>query len=107
MCMQLELAGKGTVLGLQDTWKAVVGGKLGHRALLVGVLPRVCSSPNRAQHTPAKGRWLAQRLLFCGYFCALSDAGDTQQLAYSGPTPNMAVQALKRTLQTALVWTLY
>ena len=62
MCMQLELAGKGTVLGLQDTWKAVVGGKLGHRALLVGVLPRVCSSTNRAQHTPAKGRWLAWRL---------------------------------------------
>ena len=58
MCMQLELAGKGTVLGLQDTWRAVVGGKLGHRALLVGVLPRVCSSLIRAQHTPAKGRWL-------------------------------------------------
>lgn len=55
MCMQLELAGKGTVLGLQDTWRAVVGGKLGHRALLVGVLPRVCSSLIRAQHSPAKG----------------------------------------------------
>ncbi|CAK0784193.1 hypothetical protein CVIRNUC_007397 [Coccomyxa viridis] len=53
--MQLQLGGKGTALGLQDTWRAVVGGRMGHRALLVGVLPR----------------------------------------------------ALKRTLQTALVWTLY
>ena len=42
--VQLGLGGKGTVLGIVDTWKAVVGGKMGHRALLVGVLPRVCIS---------------------------------------------------------------
>lgn len=40
--VQLGLGGKGAVLGIVDTWKAVVGGKMGHRALLVGVLPRVC-----------------------------------------------------------------
>ena len=43
LSMQLGLAGKGTVLGLRETWNAVVGGKMGHRVLLVGVAPRVCA----------------------------------------------------------------
>jgi hypothetical protein len=54
--MQLQLAGKGTALGLQDTWRAVVGGNLGHRALLVGVLPRVRSSLLCGQHNLHEGR---------------------------------------------------
>ena len=41
--VQLSLAGKGTSLGLRETWNAVVGGKMGHRVLLVGVAPRVRS----------------------------------------------------------------
>lgn len=43
MMVQLSLAGKGTSLGLRETWNAVVGGKMGHRVLLVGVAPRVRS----------------------------------------------------------------
>ncbi|KAK9908427.1 hypothetical protein WJX75_007684 [Coccomyxa subellipsoidea] len=53
--MQLGLGRGGAALSVADTWKAVVGGSMGHRALLVGALPRV----------------------------------------------------VKRTMQTALVWTLY
>ena len=39
--MQLGLGRKGAVLGLRDTWTAVIGGKMGYRVRLVGVGPRV------------------------------------------------------------------
>lgn len=42
--MQLGLGRGEAALSVADTWKAVVGGSMGHRALLVGALPRVSTS---------------------------------------------------------------
>ncbi len=39
--MQLGLGRGRAPLSVVDTWRAVVGGSMGHRALLVGALPRV------------------------------------------------------------------
>jgi hypothetical protein len=44
---QLGLSGAATSLRLRDTWRAVVGSSMGHRALFVGATPRVsCLRPH-------------------------------------------------------------
>ncbi len=42
--MQLGLGRGGAPLNVVGTWKAVVGGSMGYRALLVGALPRVSTT---------------------------------------------------------------
>ena len=93
--MQLGLGGSKRVLDIGETWKAVTGGSLGYRALLVGALPRVCKASRHDASSPD---------IHVGDGASFHAP---QTIPSDDALSACILQVIKRTLQTALVWTLY